>query len=410
MDFTAKLFDPGSCQVHARQVTAASASAARSQFESEGLTVLALEVSGPSQDDRAPGSLARAPTAGTGPKDGRLDVAWWCRELRTLLAAGMTVVEALDTLRAQSPEGFRRLVHRQLVHSLQSGMSLSHAMASTNAFPPVLTASVKASERTSNLIESLDDFLRYHELLDNLRRKVVSAAIYPTLVFSLGMTITLFLLVFVIPRFAQVYANRQGAVGPATKLLLVSSTFLHDHFPIAMALFAALAIGAVWAWHRGWVALGFQWIVDRIPFLQRQLREFRLAKLYQAMALMTRGGYALAETVELCAGLRIHPSLRPRLHAVRSDLVHGRRVSASLSSAGLTDEVTTRLLAVGERTGNFDQILQVIASRHSSNFSLFVERATRVVEPVMLFLVSVLVGSVVLLMYMPVFDIASTIR
>ncbi|MDG0857474.1 type II secretion system F family protein [Roseateles puraquae] len=408
MDFTAKLFDPNSCQVQERQVTAASAREARSKLESEGLTVLALNALKGSAGEVPDAAGAKLTTGSS--KDQRLDVAWWCRELRTLLAAGMTVVEALDTLRAQSPEGFRRLVHRQLVHSLQSGMSLSHAMASTGAFPAVLTASVKASERTSNLIDALDDYLRYHELLDNLRRKVISAAIYPTLVFSLGMTITFFLLVFVIPRFAQVYANRPGSVGPATKLLLQSSSLLHDHFPVAMAMFAALAIGVLWAWRRGWVTVAIQWIADRIPLLQQQLRELSLAKLYQAMALMTRGGYALAETVELCAGLQIHPALRPRLRAVRSDLVHGRRVSASLRAAGLTDEVTTRLLAVGERTGNFDQILQVIANRHSSNFTLFVERATRVVEPVMLFLVSALVGSVVLLMYMPVFDIASTIR
>lgn len=410
MEFTVKLFDPSTCRVESRQLKAVSAREARSQLESEGYAVLNLAAATGKTEDQGAVSGQSADAARAAGKDRRLDIAWWCRELRTLLLAGMTVVEALDTLKAQSPEGFRRLIHRQLVHSLQSGMSLSNAMASTGAFPPVLTASVKASERTSTLVAALDDFLRYHELLDNLRRKVVSAAIYPTLVFSLGMTITLFLLTFVIPRFAQVYANRQGAVGPATRLLLHASTALHDHFPFVLSFFALLAVAAVWAWRKGWVALALQWIVDGIPLLQRQLREFRLAKLYQAMALMTRGGYALAETVELCAELKIHPALRPKLHAVRRDLVHGRRVSAALHAADLTDEVTTRLLAVGERTGNFDQILDVIASRHSSNFTLFVERATRVVEPVMLFFVSSLVGTVVVLMYMPVFDIASTIR
>lgn len=407
MKFTAKLFDPVSCQVQTQSVEAAAENDARAQLESQGLTVLSLMM----EKGLEEGSGLRASLASRfGRKDDRLDVAWWCRELRTLLMAGMTVVEALDTLKAQSPSGLRHLVHRQLVHSLQSGMSLSNAMASTGAFPAVLTASVKASERTSTLVAALDDFLRYHELLDNLRRKVVSAAIYPTLVFGLGMTITFFLLVFVIPRFAQVYANRQGAVGPATRVLLELSSLMHNRLPWVLTVAALLVAAGVWAWRSGWLLAGLQRLLDRIPFLQQQLREFRLAKLYQAMALMTRGGYALAETVELCAQLRIHPSLRPRLLAVRRDLVHGRRVSAALHAADLTDQVTTRLLAVGERTGNFDQILQVIASRHSSNFALVVERTTRVVEPVMLFLVSVLVGSVVLLMYMPVFDIASTIR
>lgn len=410
MNFTAKLFDPDTCRIQDRQVEAASPQEAQLRLESEGFAVLALTGEALAPERLGPASSAVAPEASLGGKDSRLDIAWWCRELRSLLQAGMTVVEALDTLKAQSPDGIRRLVHRQLVHSLQSGMSLSNAMASTGAFPPILTASVKASERTSSLVDALDDFLRYHEMLENLRRKVVSAAIYPGLVFSLGMTISVFLLAFVIPRFAQVYANRQGAVGPATRILLELSTLLHNHLLLVASVFLVLAMGVAWAWRTGWVTLALQWLAEGIPFLQRNLREFRLAKLYQAMALMTRGGYALAETVELCAELRIHPSLSPKLKAVRRDLVHGRRVSASLRAADLTDEVTARLLAVGERTGNFDQILQVIASRHSANFALFIERATRVVEPVMLFFVSALVGTVVVLMYMPVFDIASTIH
>jgi general secretion pathway protein F len=85
-------------------------------------------------------------------------------------------------------------------------------------------------------------------------------------------------------------------------------------------------------------------------------------------------------------------------------------VSTAFADASLTDSVTQRLLAVGERTGNFDRVLQTIAERHSANFTTFVERATRIIEPVLLLLVALVVGGIVVMMYMPVFDIASSIQ
>jgi len=91
-------------------------------------------------------------------------------------------------------------------------------------------------------------------------------------------------------------------------------------------------------------------------------------------------------------------------------LTRGVRVSAALSESGLTDTVTQRLLAVGERSGNFERVLQTIAERHAGAFAAFMDRATRIVEPLMLLLVSLLVGSIVVLMYLPIFDIASSIR
>jgi general secretion pathway protein F len=94
----------------------------------------------------------------------------------------------------------------------------------------------------------------------------------------------------------------------------------------------------------------------------------------------------------------------------RIDLARGKRVSATLSQAGLTDTVAERLLAVGERTGSFDVVLQTISQRHAAAFTTFVERATRLVEPVLLLLVALLVGGIVVMMYMPIFDIANGVR
>ena len=337
----------------------------------------------------------------------KLDVAWWCRELRTLVLAGMTVVEALETVNAQQLGRARAEVNSALVAKLHEGKSLSVAMSEIGAFPSVLIASVKASERTSSLVEALDDYLRYDDMLQKLRKQVVSAAIYPAVVVGLGAAITLVLLLFVVPRFSQMYRDLRGKTSITTQALVATSHALEHHGALICACLAAVVMGLIFAWRKGLVQRIIGAVALRIEPLQRQIDEYRKAKLYQSLALMFRGGYPLDEALAQCSQLGLGPRMDPGIALAQAALARGVRVSQAMGDGGLTDSVSARLLAVGERSGNFDRVLLTIGDRHSSNFTTFVERATRIVEPLLLLLVALVVGGIVIMMYMPVFDIAS---
>jgi general secretion pathway protein F len=208
-----------------------------------------------------------------------LDVGWWCRELRTLVVAGMTVVEALETVNSQSLGAARARANAELVTKLREGLSLSMAMREVGVFPPVLVAGVTAGERTSGLVEALDEYLRYDDMLQKLRRQVVSAAIYPAVVVALGTLITFVLLLFVVPRFSQMYADLRGPVSGTTRLLIGFSRVLSGH-GAAIAAGALMLVGAVFlAWRRGALARGVAALALRIAPLQRQVDQYRLAKL-----------------------------------------------------------------------------------------------------------------------------------
>lgn len=354
----------------------------------------------------APGQSGSGPAARA---VGGLDVAGWCRELRVLLRAGMTVVEAIEALRAEAAEPQRVALHEALHGALQQGQSLSLAMASTGRFPAVLLASVQASERTGALPEALDDYLRYHEMIDGLRRKLISAAIYPALVLALGLVIVLFLLLFVIPRFSAMSADLRGGLSGATGLLMALSQWLLLHAQGLAAVGLMIFMGLLWGWRRGVLLTGLARLAESMGPVRRRLDEFRLAKLYQALALMFRGGCALDEALQRCAALGLGPRFSAAALAAQQALVQGRRVSDALREAGLVDAVGERLLRVGERSGNFDQVLQTIAERHGMRFATIVERSTRLAEPILLMIVALVVGGVVVLMYMPVFDIAGSL-
>lgn len=165
-----------------------------------------------------------------------------------------------------------------------------------------------------------------------------------------------------------------------------------------------------WAWWQGLVTRVAAAALARISPLARQWNHFRLAKLYQSLALMFKGGYTLDEALLVCEGLGLGGEVAAGLPRARHALSQGQAVSQAFSEAGLTETVSQRLLAVGERTGNFDAVLQTIADRHADTFTTFIERATRIVEPLLLLLVALVVGGIVVMMYMPIFDIANGVR
>jgi general secretion pathway protein F len=400
MQFQVRLFDPRQAAVREEAAEAESRELLLTRFATAGVTVLSAQIVEPVS------SPQQRSKSGTG----ALDVAWWCRELRTLLAAGMTVVEALDTLHAQQLGHARGEVHAALIGYLRQGHALSAAMQQTGAFPAVLIAGVKASERSSALVEALDEYIQYHEMLDRLRKQVVSAAIYPAVVIAIGGAITLFLLLFVIPRFSRMYRDLHGPVSWTTQVLVAVSHTLNTYGSVVAIGLVLVVVAFLAAWRRGLISRFAVAVAERIGPLQREIDQFRLAKLYHSLALMFRGGYALDDALGQCAALGLGERMREGVQAAQRALARGQRVSAAFADAGLTDTVTQRLLSVGERTGNFDRVLQTIAERHASTFNTFIERATRIVEPVLLLTVALIVGGIVVMMYMPVFDIAGSVR
>lgn len=395
MRCTVRYVDPAQGAVVETQVEVASEAQLRQAYSARGQVVLSVSA--------APAAIMR-----TG--RGNFEVAWWCRELRTLLAAGMTVVEALESLQAQGDQGRRAEVQNGLLRSLREGQALSKAMQGSGAFPEVLVASVTASERTSTLVSALDDYLRYDEVIRQLRRKAISAAIYPAVVVALGLAISLFLLLYVVPRFSRMYVDFRGELSGITQWLLWFSRLLVEKTSELLVGFLMLMVLAAWAWQQGLPHRLAAWLLAQIGPLQRQLDHFRLAKLYQSLALMFRGGYTLDEAMQVALGLDLGGRIVQGIRDSRAELARGRAVATAFSVAGLTDAVTERLLAVGERSGSFDAVLQVIADRHAQAFGVFVDRTTRVVEPLLLLVVALVVGGIILMMYMPIFDIANGIR
>jgi general secretion pathway protein F len=391
MQFLARWIAPHQPMIAEGVLEAADEATLRAQLASQGAKVL---------------SIAAAPRA-TAPRASKdFDVAWWCRELATLLRAGMSAVEAIETLQLQTTRAGGEIQTR-LLTALHEGQPLSQAMQTAGGFPQVLIAGVLASERTSRLADALDDFLRYDQQLKSLRKQLVSAAVYPAVVVGVGFLIAVFLLTFVMPRFARMYGTFRGELSTLTHLMLWLSGALRHSLPAVIVGCVVTLMVLRWALAGGrGRELGAR-VLNLFPPTRQALKDFACAKLFQALMLMLRGGYPLVEALRVCQRLGLAPGMERALGGVREDLERGQSASAALVHAKLVDAVGERLLRVGERSGQFEQVLQTLADRHADAFSTFVQRATRLVEPLLLLVVAVMVGGIVIMMYMPIFDVAN---
>ncbi|MDR7335397.1 type II secretion system F family protein [Roseateles asaccharophilus] len=407
MFFLARVLDPVSREVSTQRVEARDAVQAESVIAAAGHRVLDLKPA-PAMRSWLKAGLGRSVER---------EVVLFCRELSSLLKAGLSVVEALEALEAnQQRQGSDKSAatggsfYSALLRHLRDGKSLSTALAEMPGVPPLLVASVQASERTSNLVSALDSYLRYADLTARLRSRIVSAALYPSIVIALGIVITLFLLSVVVPRFAALYAQMGPAAGGTTRLLLGLSTLLKDH-PWLLPLVGLLLLGGV----AGLIVNGrwkrvLAWVIDAVPWLRHQALQLELTRLYEALAMLSRGGFSLHESLDLCKTIASGTSQRERLGQAQHLIAQGVSVSRAFAASSITNAVTERLLRAGERGGDFGAVLHAVSQRHAESFETFVDRATRVVEPLLLLVVAVLVGGLVVTLYMPIFDIASSIR
>jgi general secretion pathway protein F len=337
----------------------------------------------------------------------RFDIVLFCEELRTLLSSGMSLVEAVETLCSKDSADYRRAVLLEIKQRLLEGKPLSAALELNRFnFPQLLIASVRASERTSRIEEALDEYIGYEKVGQELGKKIVSASVYPALVIAFGLLVSTFMLSYVVPRFSKVYEDFSDSISLSTRILMNVGQFMGSYF--WLLVLAALALGfALFVMYRNGklkaLVLG---LLSGFKVAKYYLRLYQLARVYQTMAMLLKGGYTLADAIPLARNLAFDAQLQQQIMDARLAVIEGRRLSRAFADHGLTDTVSERLLQVGERSGDLAKILDIISHAYRQEFTLFVERTTRLAEPLLLMVVGVMIGAIIILMYMPVFDLA----
>ena len=382
-------------QIVALELEAANAALAAEEVRKQGLSLISLESHGVRL------SLARRK---------RFPATLFSMELVSLLEAGLNLVEALQTLAEKEGYGERQEVLSGLLAAISRGEPFSQAVAGfPQHFSPLYVATVKASERTGSMREALGRYIAYQEELERVRKKIVSASIYPVILTVVGTLVIGFLMFYVVPRFARVYEDMASTLPFFSRLLLGFGNFVGGH---AFALgFSAIAILAATAWafsqarFRGWLNTRL-W---RIPALGERMKVYQLARLYRTAGMLLNAGIPAVRALDMVREL-LAAHLRPSLTRAKAMIEQGQPMSAAMGAAGLATPVAARMMSVGERSGDMGEMFIQIARFHDDEVARFIDWFTRAFEPLLMAVLGLSVGAVVVLMYMPIFELAGSIK
>jgi general secretion pathway protein F len=342
---------------------------------------------------------------------GAFSVALFSQELVALLDAGLSLVETIDILARKSRQHDTQRVLQALGSHLREGLSFSRALETMpEAFPTLYLATIRTSERTGNLVEALKRYLAHHRQLNLVRDKVVAASVYPALLMAVGAIVVLFLLGYVVPRFSLVYQDLGHNLPWMSRVLMKWGQFI-SYNGWQMAAGVALFIGgAAFALTRPVVGAKLVRALWSIPAVGEKLRIYQLARFTRTLAMLVNGGIPFVTALELVRDLLRQPALRLGLLQAATAIREGRSVSESFAANGLATEVGVRLLGVGERSGELGQAMERIATLYDDEITRWVDWFTRLFEPVLMIVIGLAIGLIVVLMYMPIFELANTIQ
>ncbi len=340
---------------------------------------------------------------------GRFPRRQFAQQLAVLLRAGIPLLEALQTLQSQDNPPAVSAALAGVVARIQLGEAFSAALASQpQAFDALFVAVVEASERSGKVEQALFEQASYLAWAEQLRAKLVAAAIYPAMLIAAGTVVVLFLLVFVVPRFAGLLEGVGGDLPLASRALIAVGAFSGAH-PLALLLIAAGLIALpLWAWQRG-LREALQARLWRLPLIGPKLHLLSLAQLYRCLAMLLLAGVPIVPALVNARGVAA-AHLRAALDRATEAVRLGERLSGSLQREGLTTPISLRMLRVGEHSGELGAMLAQAAGFYDEELSRLSELITRLVNPALMLIMGLVIGTVVVLMYLPIFQLVDQVQ
>jgi type IV pilus assembly protein PilC len=332
------------------------------------------------------------------------------QELATLLKAGMPLVQSLDLLkrRVTSPS-FRRVLDD--VHErVRSGTALSDAFgAHRDLFPSVYTASLLAGERSGNLDAMLRRYVEYTKIVATVKRKTVSALVYPAILITLALVMVTFIVLKVVPAFQDFYGTFGAQLPASTRAIVGLSEFLRTQFVLVIGSLIASVIAVV-AWvRRPGQKARFDHLLLGLPVLGQVARKFATSQMARTLATLLGGGLPLVNALDIAAKSVGNQYMARQLDIVSARVREGESFAAALEARRAIPEVAVKMAEVGESTGALQEMLNTVADFYDEEIATAMDRFVTLVEPVLLIIMGLVIAGLVLALYMPLFQLSSVL-
>lgn len=333
------------------------------------------------------------------------------QELAALLAAGLPLLQCLDLMLERMKEPLFREVLADIRERVASGQELSAAFeAHADLFPRLYPSSLKAGERSGDLEKVIRRFVRYLQLVQAARKRVVSALVYPAVLVCLSVAMILVMTVFVVPKFAGLYADLEAELPLITRVTLAIGQFVRAHWIAIVVLLA----GGIWALRRwsetpaGRVALDHFRL--RLPVLGPVFHRFGMSELTRSLATLLDGGLPLVPSLEIATGAVGNAWLREQLEPTAQRVREGKALHAALEQTQVVEDLAIDMVKVGETTGALGVMLTNVSDFLDQEVEIRMQRLLTLVEPLMLVFMGIIVALLLISVYLPMFSVLGQVK
>ena len=331
-------------------------------------------------------------------------------ELLLLLKAGLSLVESMETLLEKEQRPNVKLVLDQVTNSLYEGLPLSSALEKNiDSFNPLYIAMVRSSEKTGDLIDALRRYIDYQVQVNMVRKKIISASIYPAILLLVGGMVVMFLMLYVVPKFSVIYEGRGTNLPLMSQWLLAWGKLLAEHSLKVLIGFVILIVIVIYGLSRPSIRQFLLGKIFLIPTLGEKMKVYQLARFYRTTGMLLKGGIPVMTVLDMVSGL-LRNDLSQQLVLARNDIKEGLPLSIAMEKHQLTTPVAVRMMRVGEKSGQMGQMMENIGDFYEDEISRWIDWFTKLFEPILMTMIGLIVGLVVVLMYMPIFDLAGSIQ
>ncbi|MFA5794366.1 MAG: type II secretion system F family protein [Candidatus Brocadiia bacterium] len=384
-------------------VTATNMAEATANLKKQGLTVMNINQIKVSGQKSIFASLLKPTPAKRASME---ELVIFTRQLATMISAGIPLMESLEVLQEQTDNPGFKLVLAEVVEKVRGGSDFSAALADhPKVFYKIYVSMIKAGEAGGQLDSILARLAEYMEASQKLKREIKSAMTYPIISLSMIVLVVVGLLVFIIPKFKQIFESMGISMPLPTQILMAMSTIMREYFLVVFLVIAAFIIGVVLALKTKKGQYVFDWLTLKIPVMGELFKKVAISRFARTFSTLIKSGVPILGALEIVAATSGNILLENAINTAKDSVQKGESLSEPLSRSPIFPPMVTRMIGIGEKSGALEALLEKISEFYDQQVEALVDSLTAMIEPLMIGIMGAVVGGVVIAVLLPIFEI-----
>lgn len=339
------------------------------------------------------------------------DLVFWLAQLSTYLKAGIPLTDAVKILAEQDKRKKYKKVYDSVVYELSMGESFSEALRKQgNVFPALLVNMIKAAELIGDLESTLDDMSSYYEEKEVTKKQMVGSLTYPAIILVFTIAVTTFMLVYIVPQFADVYTSLNSELNPFTQALLDLSSFLKNNGILLLCVVILIIIALTFLYKRVKAFRTIvQYIVMHIPVVGKLIIYNEMNLFAKTFAVLNKNNILLTDSIDILSKITKNEFYKMIMYDTISNLLRGEKISLSFKNNWAVPPLAYYMITTGESTGELSEMLEKVSEYYQREQRTLANTLKTLIEPILMVVLAVIIGGMMVAILVPMYDIGQGI-